>query len=139
MSKVSKWYVGVRDLRAAPVEFKRHQLRHQDDLYSLDPDTLSTLKPVHALIFLFKYVGGDDAVEAAGFEVDPMDTGVWFANQVRTIPCTPPAYLKLTGQVINNSCGTLAALNAVMNIKPQPSSFPDEAIELGVSCTLLYP
>jgi hypothetical protein len=54
----------------------------QDDLYSLDAETLTTLKPVHALIFLFKYVGGDAAQTAAGVEVDPMDSGVWFANQV---------------------------------------------------------
>lgn len=35
-------------------------------------------------------------------------------------------------QVINNSCGTLAALNAVMNIPPQASSHPGESIALGV-------
>nr|XP_019047412.1 ubiquitin carboxyl-terminal hydrolase L5 [Kwoniella bestiolae CBS 10118]OCF26342.1 ubiquitin carboxyl-terminal hydrolase L5 [Kwoniella bestiolae CBS 10118] len=69
-----------------------------DDLYSLDEATLSTLKPIHALIFLFKYVepSASDSEGTSGVEVDPLDTGVWFANQV-----------------INNSCGTVAALNAV--------------------------
>ncbi|WVQ84053.1 hypothetical protein IAT38_006198 [Cryptococcus sp. DSM 104549] len=87
-----------------------------DDLYSLDPDTLNTLKPIHALIFLFKYVeaGAAGSEERAGVEVDPLESGVWFANQV-----------------INNSCGTLAALNAVMNIKPEPSAHEAEAVELG--------
>ncbi|WWC87094.1 uncharacterized protein L201_001980 [Kwoniella dendrophila CBS 6074] len=87
-----------------------------DDLYSLDEATLSTLKPIHALIFLFKYVesSASNAEGSSGVEVDPLDTGVWFANQV-----------------INNSCGTVAALNAVMNIPPQPSSHIEESITLG--------
>ncbi|KAL7424369.1 hypothetical protein Q5752_000051 [Cryptotrichosporon argae] len=85
-----------------------------DDLYSLDAGTLAALRPIHALIFLFKYVGGADAGEVAGVEVDPADVGVWFANQV-----------------INNSCGTLAALNAVLNIPVAASPHPGESIALG--------
>ncbi|ORX34420.1 ubiquitin-specific protease [Kockovaella imperatae] len=85
-----------------------------DDLYSLDSDTLGPLRPIHALIFLFKYVGGDEGESSSGIEVDSGENGVWFANQV-----------------INNSCGTLAALNAVMNIPPQSSEHPSESIELG--------
>ncbi|OCF37530.1 ubiquitin carboxyl-terminal hydrolase L5 [Kwoniella heveanensis BCC8398] len=87
-----------------------------DDLYSLDPETLETLKPIHALIFLFKWVerSSSEPESSSGVEVDPLDTGVWFANQV-----------------INNSCGTVAALNAVMNIPHQPSEFEGETISLG--------
>ncbi|OCF76710.1 ubiquitin carboxyl-terminal hydrolase L5 [Kwoniella mangroviensis CBS 8886] len=87
-----------------------------DDLYSLDEATLSTLKPIHALIFLFKYVepSASESEGTSGVEVDPLDTGVWFANQV-----------------INNSCGTVAALNAVMNIPTQESRHPEESIGLG--------
>jgi ubiquitin carboxyl-terminal hydrolase L5 len=51
-------------------------------LYSLDAETLATLKPVHALIFLFKYIGEDEGQSAAGVEVEPSECGVWFANQV---------------------------------------------------------
>lgn len=41
-----------------------------------------------------------------------------------------------SSKVINNSCGTLAALNAVMNIPPQQSAHGDETIAIGVSsCT----
>lgn len=58
---------------------------HQDDLYSLDADSLAPLKPIHALIFLFKYVGGDEGESSSGVEVDSGDNGVWFANQVRSI------------------------------------------------------
>lgn len=38
----------------------------------------------------------------------------------------------LKAQVINNSCGTLAALNAVMNIAPQEGQTPEETISHGV-------
>ncbi|ODN75418.1 hypothetical protein L202_06570 [Cryptococcus amylolentus CBS 6039] len=88
-----------------------------DDLYSLDTETLATLKPIHALIFLFKYVSSEEEKggETQGVEVDPLSSGVWFANQV-----------------INNSCGTLAALNAVMNIPTESSPYAGESIELGV-------
>ncbi|TYJ54308.1 hypothetical protein B9479_005067 [Cryptococcus floricola] len=87
-----------------------------DDLYSLDAETLATLKPIHALIFLFKYVSSEEEKggETQGVEVDPLSSGVWFANQV-----------------INNSCGTLAALNAVMNIPTESSPNDGESIELG--------
>jgi ubiquitin carboxyl-terminal hydrolase L5 len=36
------------------------------------------------------------------------------------------------GKVINNSCGTLAALNAVMNIAPEEGETPEETISHGV-------
>ncbi len=57
----------------------------QDDLYSLDAATLETLRPIHALIFLFKYIGGGEGQTTEGIEVDPLDSGVWFANQVGSI------------------------------------------------------
>lgn len=85
----------------------------QDDLYSLDEAELAQLRPVHALIFLFKYVG-DGGVEKQGVEVDPLECGVWFANQV-----------------VNNACGTLAALNAVMNIPAVASPYAGEEVSIG--------
>jgi ubiquitin carboxyl-terminal hydrolase L5 len=91
---------------------------------------LATLKPVHALIFLFKYIGGDEGQSAAGVEVEPSECGVWFANQVSG--GLGFSVTRANVKVINNSCGTLAALNAVMNIQPQPSAFEGESIELGV-------
>ncbi|WOO79201.1 Ubiquitin carboxyl-terminal hydrolase isozyme L5 [Vanrija pseudolonga] len=85
-----------------------------DDLYTLDESTLATLRPIHALIFLFKWVGGAGAGESVGVEIDPLEGGVWFANQV-----------------INNSCATVAALNAVMNIPSQVSPHAGESIDIG--------
>ncbi|THV06705.1 ubiquitin-specific protease [Dendrothele bispora CBS 962.96] len=67
-----------------------------DDLYSLDSESLAALQPLHALIFLFKWVGTQD--EAIAGTYDPEFPG-FFAHQV-----------------VNNACATLAVLNALGNI-----------------------
>ncbi|EIN12094.1 ubiquitin-specific protease [Punctularia strigosozonata HHB-11173 SS5] len=72
-----------------------------DDLYSLDPDSLRELQPIHALIFLFKWVapsGNDPASSTTGGTYDDAFPG-FFAHQV-----------------VNNACATLAVLNAIGNI-----------------------
>ncbi|PLW48483.1 hypothetical protein PCASD_04281 [Puccinia coronata f. sp. avenae] len=86
-----------------------------EELWSLDNDSLDQLKPVHALIFLFKYLDSHqrEASKQAG-EQQPPPPGTWFARQV-----------------ITNACATLAILNAVMNI---PSS---SNIQLGSELTQL--
>jgi len=68
-----------------------------DDLYSLDADTLASMQPLHALIFLFKWVPTSSAGGPAGDD-DPDFPG-FFAHQV-----------------VNNACATLAVLNALGNI-----------------------
>jgi ubiquitin carboxyl-terminal hydrolase L5 len=81
-----------------------------DDLYSLDPETLESLQPIHALIFLFKWVDpvaegtkenkDDEAAKKVGGHIvsaeESSDCGIYFATQV-----------------INNACATIAAVNAV--------------------------
>ncbi|KAJ7690664.1 ubiquitin carboxyl-terminal hydrolase [Mycena rosella] len=71
-----------------------------DDLYSLDPESLATLQPLHALIFLFKWIptSGESTSAALGGEYD-RDFPGFFAHQV-----------------VNNACATLAVLNALGNI-----------------------
>ncbi|KAJ8521168.1 hypothetical protein ONZ45_g2085 [Pleurotus djamor] len=73
-----------------------------DDLYSLDPDSLASLQPLHALIFLFKWVPeatpGTTATAATGQPDE--DFPGFFAHQV-----------------VNNACATLAVLNALGNIQ----------------------
>ncbi|PCH43553.1 cysteine proteinase [Wolfiporia cocos MD-104 SS10] len=71
-----------------------------DDLYSLDPASLAELQPVHAFIFLFKWVGSSS--EPAGGNYDPDFPG-FFAHQV-----------------VNNACATLAVMNAIGNIPGLP-------------------
>jgi len=67
-----------------------------DDLYSLDPASLAELQPLHALIFLFKWV--PTAAEPSGGQFDADFPG-FFAHQV-----------------VNNACATLAVMNAIGNI-----------------------
>ncbi|KAH7888313.1 hypothetical protein F5I97DRAFT_1804007 [Phlebopus sp. FC_14] len=70
-----------------------------DDLYSLDPEALSALQPLHALIFLFKWLPSTSAepTSQAG-QYDPDFPG-FFAHQT-----------------VNNACATLAVINALGNI-----------------------
>ncbi|KAK7045709.1 hypothetical protein VNI00_007542 [Paramarasmius palmivorus] len=68
-----------------------------DDLYALDDDSLASLQPLHALIFLFKWVPQSPDHVPAG-KYDP-DFAGFFAHQV-----------------VNNACATLAVLNALGNI-----------------------
>ncbi|KAJ7350331.1 ubiquitin carboxyl-terminal hydrolase [Mycena albidolilacea] len=69
-----------------------------DDLYSLDPESLAALQPLHALIFLFKWVSTSGDTSTASGEYDREFPG-FFAHQV-----------------VNNACATLAVLNALGNI-----------------------
>lgn len=69
-----------------------------DDLYSLDAAVLSEFQPLHALIFLFKWVATGSAQPSIGGEYDPDFPG-FFAHQV-----------------VNNACATLAVMNAIGNI-----------------------
>lgn len=69
-----------------------------DDLYSLDSDALASFRPIHALIFLFKWVANSDERGGGSGQFDPAFPG-FFAHQV-----------------VNNACATLAVLNALLNI-----------------------
>jgi ubiquitin carboxyl-terminal hydrolase L5 len=80
-----------------------------DDLYSLDSDSLSHLQPLHALIFLFKWLPSTKGSDgpAHGGSYAPDFTG-FFAQQV-----------------VNNACATLAVLNALGNVHPAPRTGPE--------------
>ncbi|KAF7428535.1 hypothetical protein PC9H_007759 [Pleurotus ostreatus] len=81
-----------------------------DDLYSLDSESLALLQPLHALIFLFKWIpeSASDSSSASSGVPDPEFPG-FFAHQV-----------------VNNACATLAVLNALGNI-PSLASGPELA------------
>lgn len=70
-----------------------------DDLYYLDPASIAEMQPLHALIFLFKWIPtSGEATSATKGEYD-RDFPGFFAHQV-----------------VNNACATLAVLNALGNI-----------------------
>lgn len=69
-----------------------------DDLYSLDSASLAALQPLHALVFLFKWVAGSDEKGGASGSYDHDFTGFFMR------------------QVVNNACATIAVLNGLFNI-----------------------
>lgn len=71
-----------------------------DDLYSLDLASLADVQPLHAFIFLFKWVGSSS--EPISGQYDSEFPG-FFAHQV-----------------VNNACATLAVMNAIGNIPGLP-------------------
>ncbi|KAG8843730.1 hypothetical protein FRB96_003856 [Tulasnella sp. 330] len=81
-----------------------------DDLYSLDDASLSALRPLHALVFLFKWVAGADEKGGGTGQYDN-DFGGFFMRQT-----------------VNNACATIAVLNGICNIP---------AIELGTELAQL--
>jgi ubiquitin carboxyl-terminal hydrolase L5 len=73
-----------------------------DDLYSLDSESLAALQPLHALIFLFKWIPSSGEPSSVSGEYD-LDFPGFFAHQV-----------------VHNACATLAVLNALGNIPSLP-------------------
>ncbi|KAF9026184.1 ubiquitin carboxyl-terminal hydrolase [Podila verticillata] len=69
-----------------------------EEIYSIDKETLEDLKPVHGLIFLFKWLGHDPAAQSANKAPIVYDESIFFAQQV-----------------IQNACATQAILSILMN------------------------
>ncbi|KAG0040689.1 ubiquitin carboxyl-terminal hydrolase [Podila clonocystis] len=69
-----------------------------EEIYSIDKETLEDLKPVHGLIFLFKWQGHDPAAQSANQAPIVYDESIFFAQQV-----------------IQNACATQAILSILMN------------------------
>ncbi|GAA6003822.1 hypothetical protein JCM10207_006424 [Rhodosporidiobolus poonsookiae] len=69
-----------------------------EELWGLDAALLQDLHPIHAFIFLFKWIGHADPEKMDGKLEEP-EGPHYFAHQV-----------------INNACASIALLNAVLNI-----------------------
>lgn len=69
-----------------------------EELYSLDAENFEKIKPVHGLIFLFKWFQGDEP--AGSIVQDSRLDKIFFAKQV-----------------INNACATQAILSVLLNCK----------------------
>ncbi|KAH7916519.1 hypothetical protein BJ138DRAFT_995525 [Hygrophoropsis aurantiaca] len=75
-----------------------------DDLYSLEPDSLAALQPLHALIFLFKWLPSTEGAPDVNAGRYDSEFSGFFAHQT-----------------VNNACATLAVINALGNIPSLPS------------------
>ena len=80
-----------------------------EELWSLSADNFEHLKPIHGLIFLFKWLPGDEA--SGPIVQDERLDKIFFAKQV-----------------INNACATQAILSVLLNVQ-----HPD--VELGDTLT----
>ncbi|KAG0266481.1 ubiquitin carboxyl-terminal hydrolase [Mortierella polycephala] len=57
-----------------------------EEIYSIDRETLEDLKPVHGLIFLFKWEGrGPTSSSESQAPIEYENESVFFAQQVRTL------------------------------------------------------
>ncbi|EMG47956.1 uch2 Ubiquitin carboxyl-terminal hydrolase 2 [Candida maltosa Xu316] len=86
-----------------------------NDLYSIDSTTLSSLSPIHGLIFLFKYSKLDREYASKNepitgkYDPDYLSHQVFFANQT-----------------IQNACATQAVLNILFNLTSDGVELGDE-------------
>uniref|UniRef100_A0A1B6LFK0 Ubiquitin carboxyl-terminal hydrolase n=1 Tax=Graphocephala atropunctata TaxID=36148 RepID=A0A1B6LFK0_9HEMI len=86
-----------------------------EELWSLDADQFENLKPIHGLIFLFKWVPDD---EPPGSVVrDSRLEKIFFAKQV-----------------INNACATQAILSILLNCKHEDMTLGPTLIEFKEFC-----
>ncbi|KAI1313824.1 hypothetical protein EDD11_002492 [Mortierella claussenii] len=100
-----------------------------EEIYSIDKETLEDLKPVHGLIFLFKWESRNPAaapVSQAPIEYDNSD--VFFAQQVITNACATQAILSI---LLNSP--TIDLGDELTNFKSFVSDFPAELRGVAIS------
>ncbi|KAH8926760.1 hypothetical protein BT69DRAFT_1278540 [Atractiella rhizophila] len=102
------WQLGVKGLEV-------------EDLWSLDEELLGSLRPIYAFIFLFRWkTGAHDIPESETGETGREDYDFYTSGSGGRY---------FARQTVQNACGTLALLNATLNLPSSSSSSP--GLELG--------
>ena len=91
-----------------------------EELYSLDKDNFTEVKPVYGLVFLFKWTQDDDP--AGTLVQDSRLDSIFFARQV-----------------INNACATQAIMSVLMNISDSNVTLGNTLTEFKEFCGALDP
>jgi hypothetical protein len=100
-----------------------------EELYSLDADSMKTMKPVHGLIFLFRWTpeaGADDRAVASEAETPP---GLFFARQVATNACATQAILS----ILLNRPGKVKLGGAAATLKEFCAGLPPDVAGLALA------
>lgn len=101
-----------------------------EELYSLDADSLKSLKPVHGLIFLFRWTpeAGADARPAVATEAE-FPPGLFFARQVATNACATQAILS----ILLNRPGKVELGGAAATLKEFCGGLPPDVAGLALA------
>jgi len=91
-----------------------------EELWSLDKESFSDIKPVYGLVFLFKW--SPDSEPAGSIVQDSRLDSIFFAKQV-----------------INNACATQAIMSVLMNIEDASVTLGDTLKEFKEFCGALDP
>ena len=101
-----------------------------EELYSLDAGSLRAMRPVHGLIFLFRWTpeaGADDrAAVASEAETPP---GLFFARQVATNACATQAILS----ILLNRPGKVELGGAAATLKEFCAGLPPDVAGLALA------
>lgn len=94
-----------------------------EELWTLDDDTLASLSPLYGLIFLFKWVPGQDTSLGARrpLSIDEVPPDLFFAKQVITNACATQAILSVVFNATDVDLGT-----TLSDFKAFTASFPPD-------------
>ncbi|RUS16821.1 ubiquitin carboxyl-terminal hydrolase [Endogone sp. FLAS-F59071] len=101
-----------------------------EEIWSLDDDTLEGLKPIHGLIFLFKWQGAQSSEPYSEFS--DADNHVFFAQQVITNACATQAILSI---LLNSS--TIELGEELTKFKSFAAELPPDMKGLAISNSVL--
>ena len=109
-----------------------------EELYSLDAESLRALRPVHGLIFLFRWAPEIENAAAAAAGTSGADSDNDSSRAVGSEEAETPPGLFFARQVATNACATQAILSILLN-RPGKVELGGAAATLKEFCAGLTP